>query len=348
MRILHIAYQQIKRLGKARVNWAQKLSYGLIKNNHFVLDFSDRDLATFYGPLGIRDLGKTKANKLLLEAVENFKPDLIIAGHCDIITNQTLASARKLAPAATLVHCNLDPLFVPSNVARIRHRAEVCDAIFVSTGRRELIQFEDTGKHLYHIPNPVDPSMECFDNSAKGLDELPIDLIFCSNSNEHTRRLEIVKSLKENLNPAINFKTYGSFGEPPIWGHDYDAALAQSRMALNLNRQEGHYWYSSERMAQLAGNGILQFAHQSGGFQDLMPAETLAYFVDEHDLRKQIEAFHYNDEQRRSWAANARRFFHTEMNTTLFSQYIVEASLLQPFSHDYVWARDINLDGSRK
>ena len=28
--------------------------------------------------------------------------------------------------------------------------------------------------------------------------------------------------------------------------------------------------------------------------------------------------------------------------------YIVEASMGIPFSHDYVWARDIHLDGSMK
>ena len=31
-----------------------------------------------------------------------------------------------------------------------------------------------------------------------------------------------------------------------------------------------------------------------------------------------------------------------------FIQDIVEASLMQTFSHDYVWAQDINLDGSQR
>jgi hypothetical protein len=30
----------------------------------------------------------------------------------------------------------------------------------------------------------------------------------------------------------------------------------------------------------------------------------------------------------------------------LYAQYILEASLLKPFSHPYVWAQDINLDGT--
>ena len=63
------------------------------------------------------------------------------------------------------------------------------------------------------------------------------------------------------------------------------------------------------------------------------------------DARRAIAAA---NDARRDWAARARHFFHSEINNGLYAQYIVEASLLQPFSHDYVWARDIHLDGSRK
>lgn len=346
MRILHIAYQQLRRYGSTRVNWAQKLSYGLIKNDHYVVDFSDRDIASYEALLGIRELGHKKANKRLLEVAEAAEPDLIIIGHGLIISNDTLREVRRILPNAVLVHCNLDPLFVPENDAKIRMRAEVCDAVFVSTGRKELERFKDTGVRLYHIPNPVDPSIECYDNSKKT--DLPIDLIFCSNSDEYTERLKLVGKLRDELGNELNFKTYGSFGEPPIWGRDYDKALSQSRMALNLNRQEGDYWYSSERMAQLAGNGILLFTHESARFDELLPPESAVYFADPEDLAARIREFHHDDAKRRLWAANARAFFHNEINTKLFSQYIVEAACMQAFSHDYVWAQDINLDGSLK
>ena len=48
MRVLHIAYQQLRRYGQTRVSWAQKLSFGLIKNDHYVIDFSDRDLSLIH------------------------------------------------------------------------------------------------------------------------------------------------------------------------------------------------------------------------------------------------------------------------------------------------------------
>ncbi len=346
MRVLHIAYQQLRRYGKTRVSWAQKLTNGLIKNDHLVQVFSDRDVAAFEAPLGIRDLGKGKANKKLLETVAAFDPDLVIAGHCDIITNETLKQIRQLKPQAAIVHCNNDPLFVPENADRIRYRAEVVDAVFVSTGRRELETFKDCGARLYHMPNPVDPAIENLDNSART--DLPIDLLFCSNSNNYTKRLEMVKWLKDSLAGEMNFKTYGSFGEPPVWGRDYERALGQTKMGLNLNRQDGDYWYSSARMAQLGGNGILQFSHSGPRFDELFPSESIVYFSDETELLASIREFHHDDDKRQAWAARAREFFHAKMNNTLYAQYILEASLLLPFSSDYVWAQDINQDGSLK
>lgn len=344
MRVLHIAYQQLRRYGSTRVSWAQKLTNGLIKNDHFVQCFSDRDIAAFEAPLGIRGLGTKKANRRLLETAEAFSPDLVIAGHCDIISNETLEQIRKLKPGVVIAHCNNDPLFVPENVERIKYRAKAVDAVFVSTGRRELAIFDGCGARLYHMPNPVDPAVENLNNSVRT--DLTIDLLFCSNSTDYTERLEMVKSLKDSLNSEMNFKTYGSFGEPPIWGQDYNRALATTKMGLNLNRQEGDYWYSSARMAQLAGNGILQFTHSGPRFDELLPPESAVYFNDRDDLLMKIREFHHDDDKRRAWAARTRDFFHSEINNKLYAQYILEASLLIPFSHDYVWARDIELDGS--
>ncbi len=344
MRVLHIAYQQLRRYGNTRVSWAQKLTSGLIKNDHFVQMFSDRDVAAFEAPLGIRDLGKGKANKRFLETVEAFDPDLIIAGHCDIITNSTLVEARRICPGVKIVHCNNDPLFVPENVAKIKHRAEIVDAIFVSTGRSELTPFENGQVRLYHMPNPVDPAVENLDNSNR--DDLDIDLLFCSNSNDYTKRLEMVKNIKDAVAGEMNFKTFGSFGEKPVWGRAYDRALADTKMGLNLNRQEGLYWYSSARMAQLGGNGILQFTSSGPRFDELFPAETIVYFDNETDLLAKVREFHNDDDKRKMWASGARKFFHQEMNNSLNAQYIVEASLEIPFSHNYVWAQNILLDGT--
>jgi hypothetical protein len=335
MRILHVANQQLRRYGLTRVSWAQKLFFGLIKNGHFVQSFSDRDVAAFEAPFGIRDLGAKKANRRLLETAEAMQPDLVVVGHCDLITNDTLQQLRQMLPQVAIAGCNNDPLFIPENVAKIRSRCEVVDAMFVSTGLRELQQFAGQRARLYHMPNPVDESIERFDASAA--EDLPIDLVYCSNATKYTKRHDDIRYLQKKLADHLNFKVYGSFGTPPVWGLDYDRVLSQSKMGVNFNRQEGLHWYSSARIAQLGGNGILVLTHAAAGFDSLFPPETLVYYRDLDELAKLALEFHHDDAKRRAWAAATRRYFRQEMNTRLNSQYIVEATLGLGFSHPYVW-----------
>lgn len=346
MRILHVDYQQIRRFGKLHGNWVEKIAFGMIRNNHYLQSFSDRDVAAFEAPFGMRDLGWKKANKRALEMVEATEPDMIIIGHCDKITRHTLQEMRRIRPTSLMIHLNCDPLFVPANVANIRERATLCDAVYVTTGKRELKQFEGLGARIFHIPNPVDSSIEILDNSQQT--DLPIDLMFCSNATKFTTRGMIVDHVRNAVKQEMNFRIFGSLGEPAVWGRDYDRVLAQTRMSLNLNRQEGNYWYASDRMAQLAGSGVLAFTSDKQSFDTLMPPETIPYFSDEEDLVKKIRAFHHDDAMRRHWASRARAFFHEEMNTTLYARFIVESAMGVPFSHDYVWARDVRPDGSVK
>ena len=336
MRILHVAHQQLRKYGHLRVSWAQKLYFGLIRNNHCVQMFSDRDVAAFESPLGVRPLGERAANRRLLETVDAFEPELVIVGHCDIIRNETLEAIRQLCPGVVIAGANNDPLFVPENYRKIEQRCEVVDVMFVSTGEGELKPFTGKRARLRHMPNPVDPGIDVFDSSQSSA--LENDLVFCSKSTAHTERGQLVTFLREQLAGELTFRTPGSFGEPGVWGRDYERFLSHSKMGLNLNRQEGLHWYSSARMAQMVGNGLLVFTHRSGDFESLMPAETLAYFSDRDELLASIRDFYHDDAKRRLWAGNARRFFHAQINSTLYAQYIVEEATGQPYSHPYVWA----------
>ena len=337
-RILLIGFAQLRRYGHTRVSWFNKLHRGLIQNGHDVLFFSDRDTATFEAPFGLRDLGKKKANRRLLETAEAFAPSLMVIGHADLITNATLERLKDQHPVP-LVHVNNDPLFIPSNVERIRARLRPCDLAFVSTGKPTLDDcFPDLKQQLYHMPNPVDPAIERFDVSLQAREELERDLVFCGNATKHTCREQVLQGLKDGLANDVRFDTFGLFGTPPVWGRAYDTVLSRSAMGLNLNREEGHAWYSSARMAQLAGNGVLVVTHADSGFQSLLPEDSAVYYTDPDDLREKIQHFARYDDQRRKRAAGLRDFFHREMNNRLYAQNIVETAMKRDFSHPYVWA----------
>lgn len=338
MRIIHVDNHQQRKYGHTRVSWALKLYTGLVRAGHNVLAFSDRDVAAFEAPLRIRELAsRKKINRRLLQTVEGFKPDLVIFGHCDLIDNETFAEIRRLRPETMIAGCNNDPLFVPRNSDSIARRCEIADAMFVSTGTAELQRYAGKRATLWHMPNPVDPSVETADSSART--DLPVDLLFCSKARAHTQRGELVRNLKKRLPADFEFRTPGMFEQPALWGRDYDRILADSKMGLNLNRQEGYRWYSSARMAQMAGNGLLVFTHAAAHFEEFMPEETLVYFDSGDSLLERLLEFHRDDDKRRHWASRCREFFHCEINNTLYAQYIVESSMNLPYSHEYVWIK---------
>ncbi|MCW8126794.1 glycosyltransferase family protein [Microbulbifer halophilus] len=338
MRIIHVDNHQQRKYGHTSVSWALKLYTGLVRAGNNVLAFSDRDVAAYEAPLRIRELAsRRKINRRLLQAVEAFEPDLVIFGHCDLIDNDTFSEIRRLRPQTVIAGCNNDPLFVPRNADSIARRCEIADAMFVSTGSSELAPYAGRRAKLHHMPNPVDPSVETADSSVHT--DLPVDLLFCSKSQAHTERGQLVRDLKAQLPADFEFRTPGMFGQPALWGRDYDHILADSKMGLNLNRQEGYRWYSSARMAQMAGNGLLVFTHAAAHLEDFMPEETLVYFDSEAALLEQLREFHHDDDKRRHWAGRCREFFHREINNTLYARYIVESAMELPYSHDYVWAR---------
>lgn len=335
MRILQIGNAQIRRFGKTRVSTEHKLYNGFVREKHRVLHFSDRDMAAFLAPFGLRDLGTGKMNRKLLETAANFQPELILLGHCDLVRNETLGAIRKALPEVRIAYRNVDPLFVPHNVAAIHRRTDSVDALFVTTAGPGLDAFRGGRAAVHYMPNPTDPAIETLDNAAR--DDLDIDLFFCGNSEEHTDRKDLVVFLKEALaGSAITFKTCGYFGEPNVWGADYDAVLARAKMGLNLNRREDHL-YSSARLAQLMGNGILAFISRESDMERLIPEHAAVFFENREDLLEKILTYAEDDALRKEKAAAGRAHYRKHFSCEHVARYIVERTRGLPLSANYLW-----------
>lgn len=336
MRILQVGYGQMRRFGNLHANSEYKLYHGLIRLNHYVIHYSDRDMASFLAPFRLRDLGKSVSNRKLIETADNFQPDMILLWHCDIIKNETLDEIRKLVPDVRIAHQNIDPLFVPRNVNAIHYRTQSCDSIFITTAGKKLDRFRGNRANIYHIPNPCCTSIDCNDNSQK--DELPIDLFFCGNSEELSNRAETVNHVEKALkNDSIDFHAYGYGERPNAWGYAYDTIIASAKMGLNLNRQEGDYLYSSDRIAQLMGNGILAFIDRSSCLDELFGESRAIYYKDKEDLVSKIREYQQDDAARRSIAAEGRRFYHEHFSSEKVADYIVSKTMNTKPRFDFVW-----------
>ncbi|MEE2823943.1 MAG: glycosyltransferase [Pseudomonadota bacterium] len=334
MRILQVDNWQWHRFGDLRVSTSRKLYHGLIRGNHKVLEFSDRDLARFEAPLKVKPLGKHRANRRLIETCENYQPQMILLGHADLIDNQTLADIKQRHTDLRIAYRNVDPLFNPRTVANIQRRCEVVDSIFVTTGGDALKPFLRPGNRVCFMPNPCDPAVEDQDNSLK--DAFRWDVLFCGIGKPDDPRVAQVATLKADLSD-LRFGVFGMHGEPPLWGVAYDQALADSKMALNLNRYEGDYLYSSARISQLMGNGILTFMHSAAGYQRFFSDAQAVFFDDDKELQRKLRQFQNDDAARKEIARAGRALYQGEFSGQQVAQFILETTFDQPFSSAYPW-----------
>ena len=337
-RLLLVDNLMIRRYGNLRMGPGRKLMCGAIRNGWRICEFSDRDMARLLAPLGIRAWGGKIANRKLLLTARNFRPDIMLLGHCDYVTNETLDAIRETLPDIRIAHFNVDPLWQERTCAQMADRMRSCDALFATTAG-DVLKTWTTGKNVVaYMPNPSDPSMENQDNGLKT--SFDRDLFFAGNPRAGDPRWDLLRDLLPRIKGKLRVEIFGA-DRPSIWGADYEDVLATSKMALNLNRREGDLWYSSDRIAHLMGYGILTFQSAQNGMQRFFSDHETVWFDGVSDLSEKILHYQTHDAERAAIASAGRMKYHALFNGARVLKFMVETMTGEPYSESYEWAGEV-------
>jgi len=338
VKIVHASHFSVSNYGANFYAIQYKLSNGLTRLGHFVFNYSDRDVANA-NPFRIRALGVGRANKALVNVCREVRPDLLLLGHCTIIAAETIQSIRAEHPGLRIAHWNCDGLFVGENLARLRSLAPIVDASFVTTAGEELRQVVAHGGRACFIPNPVDRSIEALRVFERR--ELENDLVFLTGFNRYdAEKLEKCTAIRTRL-PEIKFDVRGFYNQPGVYGSELFAVLANARMGLNISKRNDVYLYSSDRMSQLMGCGLLTIIDRRTRFSEIFSPDELVTYNGTDELIDKIDYFRRDDTARRRIAENGWRRAHTIFSETAVSQWILDITFDLPHSQDYVWPTQI-------
>jgi hypothetical protein len=348
VRVLVVGNAGEREPGRRYYSVERKLANGFLRNGHSVLFFSDRDVARAGTIFRSSRSGRSAANGKFAEAVRNYAPQAIIFAHASLISTEALADARGMAARPRLAQVCVDPLFRAVNVAFLSERAQVCDATFVTTGGAALKRFSTTNNVSAFIPNPVDPSIEDLRNFAR--DDLPVDVFFAANAGGDRAddlRRATPRLMRAETGLACAF--YGFDGAPGLYGAAYFERLGQARMGLNLNSdraetatrpapEEELYLYSSDRVAQLLGCGLLTLSFRTNKLMELFEDEREMAFADSPEaMRDAALRFKRDDAARKRIAEAGCRKAHTAYNERLVATFIEDTLFRRPHSHAYAW-----------
>ena len=331
LRIVHVTNFNERHDGRLYFNTGRRINNGLVRLGHSVLEFSDRDIQKYYK--NYKDLSGTKRlNSKLVNTCYNFRPDMIVLGHADSIFPQTLRDLKKNYPKLKIVQWFLDPLnkrgpdFL-KNKQRILNKTDFVDKNFLTTSPKAL-SFLPAKDNFHFIPNPSDSSFETLNNFKRSCN---MDVFYALSHGVHRgvlkkgkfdERIKFVSKLID-ITPNIKFDIYGANNVQPVWADNYLKAISNSKMGLNLSRGEPIKYYSSDRITQIIGNGLVTLIDEKTHYRDFFNDDEMVFYKNVSDLSEKIIKISKDDKLRKKIAKKGKTKYLKYFNSTEVAKYII-------------------------
>ena len=287
-------------------------------------------------------------NDKLKATCYNYKPDLIVLGHADLISSQTLGELKDDYPNLKISQWFLDPLNKQGpdferNKKRILDKSEFIEANFLTTSP-DVLSFLPKKIQNFYIPNPADSSFETLSNFKK---DCNMDVFFALShgvhrgvlkSGKYDERSHFINKLMQ-ITKDVKFDVYGIKQIQPIWADHYFKTISNSKMGLNLSRGAPIKYYSSDRITQIIGNGLVTLIDEKTQYKDFFNEKEMVFYKNISDLSEKILKITRDDKLRRSIAKNGKDKYLKYFNSTLVAEFIINKSLNSPIKKKFFWEK---------
>jgi len=318
------------------ISLGKKFTNGFIRNGHDVLEISDRDFIKDNKTFNILQDSRVNFQNYLIETCKNYNPDLLFFGHSRNIDLDTIHELKNLNKNLIISQWNEDPVmsslsYSNKNISNINTYAPFVDHNFITTDPSIIKKKIPTDNfHFFFVP--VDKNIERFDvfkMSPK------MDLFYAMSHGVNRavlkkgiedNRVEFLDKLVKKIS-KIKYDFYGFANKQPIWGDNFNNALINSKMALNLSRGKPTKYYSSNRIASVVGNGLLTFIDKKVQMGDFFNKNEMIFYDNLHDLSDKIKFYSANDKLRKKIAENGKKKYFKLFNEIRVTKYFVDISL---------------------
>ena len=199
-------------------------------------------------------------------------------------------------------------------------------------------------ENSFFIPNPSDKSFEILNNFNKSCN---VDVFFALSHGVHRGVLKSGKTddrigfLKDLVSktPDVKFDLYGIDKVQPIWADHYFKTISNAKMGLNLSRGEAIKYYSSDRITQIVGNGLVCLIDEKTKYQNFFSKKEMVFYKNTDDLSEKILKLSSDDKDRKKIAKNGKIKYMKYFNSDLVSKYIIDKTLDIKSKDKYLWQK---------
>ena len=195
------------------------------------------------------------------------------------------------------------------------------------------------------MTNPTDPSFEVLNNFKNN--HCSMDVFFALSHGVHRgilkkgkydERSDFVNRLVE-VTPNVKFDLYGINNVQPIWADSFLKSISNAKMGVNLSRGSPIKYYSSDRITQLIGNGLLTFIHKNTMYNNFFSNDEVIFYSSLIDLSEKIQKYARNDYDRKRIAKNGKTKYMKYFNSTIVADYIISNTFNYKYNKNkFVWS----------
>ena len=347
LKILHI-YNKAEKIGGRIyfISTGKKIENGLTRLGHDVESISDRDILSYNSKV----TSKSIFNKIVLEKSLYYRPDLILLGHVNTITDSTFLKIKKVCKNTIISQWYEDNLTFngpdfEKNYSNLKTNFKYIDNFFISTHPDEVSR-KLNSINYHFLPTPVDKNIEKLNIYNSNSNTYDVFFAMSHGVNRGTiksgkidEREKFVKILM-NSNKDIKFDIYGYNFRNPVWSESFYSAISRSSMAINLNRGKPKKYSSSNRIGSLIGNGLLTFIDYKKKFNHFFNDNEIIFYHNHKDLSEKISFYKKNDNERKRIAKNGQTKYFKLFNEIEVANYILKRSF-HPNNFEPVWEKYI-------
>jgi len=317
------------------ISLGKKFTNGFIRNGHDVIEISDRDYLRNNKTFNIMP-NKINFQNFLINTFKNYNPDFLFFGHTKNLNTDILDEFKSINRNLIISQWNEDPVmkglnYSKQNISNINLYANYVDHNFITTDP-SIVKNKIHSQNLHFFFVPVDKNIERYSVFKMR----PKNDLFYAMSHGVNRatlkegvedtRINFLNGLIKKI-PKIKYDFYGFSNKQPIWGNDFNNALVNSKMGLNLSRGKPTKYYSSNRIASIMGNGLLTFIDKKVYMIDFFNKNEIIFYKDINDLSDKILFYSKNDNLRRKIAENGKKKYFQLFNEKRIANYIIQKSL---------------------
>jgi spore maturation protein CgeB len=137
----------------------------------------------------------------------------------------------------------------------------------------------------------------------------------------------------------VKFDIYGINKVQPIWADHYFKTISNCKMGLNLSRGDAIKYYSSDRITQIVGNGLVCLIDEKTEYNNFFNDNEMVFYKNISDLSEKIKRISSDEKLRKKIGQNGKKKYMKYFNSNKVAQYIIDKTLGIKSKDFYLWDR---------